>query len=103
MRNEFIQKQYVRREINGRAQAIQRIFRWGVSYKLVPATVYHELKALIPIKKGEYNLPESKECPIVSLDDIEKTLEKLSPIIQAMGIIHLATAARPTEVWKSAS
>ena len=98
MRNEFIQKQYVRRENNGRVQVIQRVFRWGVSYKLVPATVYHELKALIPIKKGEYDLPESKERPIVSLDDIEKTLAELSPIIRAMVQIHLATAARPTEV-----
>jgi len=98
VRNEFIQKRYVRREINGRVQVIQRVFRWGVSYKLVPATVYHELKALIPIKKGEYDLPESKKCPIVSVTDIEKTLAELSPVIRAMVQIHLATAARPTEI-----
>ena len=98
VRNEFIQKQYVRREINYRVQVVQFIFRWGVSYKIVPATVHHELKALIPLKKGEYNLPESRERPTISLDDIEKTLAKLSPIIRAMVRIHLATAARPTEI-----
>ena len=98
VRNEFIKKQYVRREINCRVQVVQHIFRWGVSYKIVPASVYHELKALIPIKKGEHNLPESKERPIVSLDDINKTIAELSPIIRAMVIIHLATAARPTEI-----
>ena len=98
VRNEFIQKRYVRRKINDRVQGIIFVFRWGVAYKIVPATVYHELKALIPIKKGEYDLPETKERPIVSLDDIEKTLAELSPVIRAMVIIHLATAARPTEV-----
>ena len=98
VRNEFIQKGYVRQKINYRAQVIQRVFRWGVAYKLVPATVYHELKALIPIKKGEHDLPESKERRTVSLADIEKTLEELSPVIRAMVQVHLTTAARPTEV-----
>ena len=98
VRNEFIQKRYVRREINARVQVIQRVFRWGVAYKLVPASVYHELKALISLKKGEHNLPESKELPIVSLADIEKTLAELSPVIGAMVLVHLATAARPTEI-----
>ena len=89
VRNEFIQKCYVRQKINWRVQVIQRVFRWGVSYKIVPATIYHELKALIPIKKGEYDLPETKERPIVSLDDIEKTLAELSPVIRAMVRVHL--------------
>jgi integrase len=98
VRNEFIQKGYVRQKINWRVRVVQLVFRWGVSYKLVPANVHHELKTLMPIKKGEYDLPESRKRPIVSLADIEKTLAKLSPVIRAMVIIHLATAARPTEV-----
>ena len=98
VRDVFIQKRYVRQKINERVRNIQFIFRWGVSYKLVPPSLYHELKALIPIKKGEYDLPESKERQTVSLADIEKTLAELSPVIRAMVIIHLATAARPTEV-----
>jgi len=76
VRNVFIQKRYVRKKINDRIRSIIFIFRWGVSYKLVPSTVYHELKALISLKKGENNLPESKERRTVSLDDIEKTLAK---------------------------
>jgi len=98
VRNEFIRKRYVRRKINDRVRGVVFIFRWGVAYKIVPATVYHELKALIPIKKGEYDLPETKERPVVSMDDIEKTLAELSPVIRAMVRVHLATAARPTEV-----
>jgi integrase len=98
LRNEFVRKGYVRQKINERVRNIAFIFRWGVPYKIVPANVYHELKALIPIKKGEYDLPESKERPIVSLADIEKTLAELSPVIRAMVEIHLATAARPTEI-----
>ena len=98
VRNEFIQKRFVRQKINWRVRIIQYIFRWGASRKIVPASVWNELKTLIPIKKGEYDLPESKERQIVSLADIEKTLEKLSPVIRAMVIIHLATAARPTEI-----
>ena len=98
IRNEFVQKRYVRREINCRVQVIQFIFRWGASHKIVPASVHHELKTLIPIKKGEYDLPESRERPIVSLADIEKTLAELSPVVRVMVQVHLATAARPTEV-----
>ena len=84
VRDAFIQKQYVRQKINERARIVQHVFRWGVSYKIVPASVYHELKTLIPIKKGEYDLPESKERQTISLADIEKTLAELSPVIRAM-------------------
>ena len=78
IRNVFIQKRYVRQKINERVRSIIFIFRWGVAYKLVPASVYHELKALIPLKKGEHELPESKERRTVSLDDVDKTLAELS-------------------------
>jgi len=46
VRDEFIQKRYVRKKINWRVRIVQFIFRWGVSYKIVPASVYHELKTL---------------------------------------------------------
>jgi integrase len=98
VRNVFIEQGYVRQKINWRVQIVIRMFRWGASYKIVPAYVWHELKSLLPIKKGEYDLPEAKERQIVSLADIEKTIAKLSPILQAMVRVHLATAARPTEI-----
>ena len=98
VRNEFIHKGYVRKKVNWRVKIVQFIFRWGASYKIVPASVHQELKTLIPIKKGEYNLPESKERQTVSLDDIEKTLAELSPVVRAMVETHLANAARPTEI-----
>jgi integrase len=98
VRNEFIRKGYVRQKINWRVRIIQFMFRWGASYKMVPASVWHELKSLEPIKKGDYNLPESKERQTVSLSDIEKTLVKLLPVLRAMVIVHLANAARPTEI-----
>ena len=82
IRNEFIQKSYIRQKINWRIRIIQSIFRWGGSYKIVPSNVWHELKTLIPIKKGEYDLPESKERQTVSLTDIQKTLAELSPVIR---------------------
>ena len=98
VRNVWIQNGYVRQKINERTMVVKGMFRWGASYKIVPASVWHELQTLLPIKKGEYNLPESRERQTVSLTDIEKTLAELSPILRAMVIIHLATAARPTEI-----
>jgi integrase len=98
VRNEFIKKRYVRQKVNWRIQIIQRIFRWGSSYKIVPASVWHELKSLAPITKGEYGLRESKERQTVSLADVEKTLAELCPVKRAMVVVHLANAARPTEI-----
>jgi integrase len=98
VRNEFIQRGFVRQKINWRVRRIQFMFRWGASYKIVPASVYQELKTLIPIKKGEYDLPESRERQTISLADIEKTLAELSPVLRAMVIVHLAVAGRPTAI-----
>jgi len=65
---------------------------------MAPASVYHELKTLIPLKKGESGLPESQERKTVPLADVEKTLAELSPVIRAMVVVHLPNAARPTEI-----
>ena len=76
VRNVFVQKGYVRQKINWRVRIVQFIFRWGASYKIAPASVYHELKTLIPLKKGEFGLPESQQRKTVPLTPSQFDFER---------------------------
>ena len=98
LRVEFVKRGYVRQQCNKRAGHIRSIFKWGVSRELIAAETWNALRSLEYIKKGETNAPEGKKRKAIPQDYIERTLAALSPTVAAMARIHLATAARPSEI-----
>jgi integrase len=98
MQAEFVNLGYVRPQCNRRVNAVRAIFKWGVSRELVRENVWSALRSLEPIKKGESAAPEGKKRKAIPQEYIERTLAELSSTLAAMARIHLATAARPSEI-----
>jgi integrase len=98
LRVEFVKRGYVRQQCNKRAGHVRSIFKWGVSHELIAADIWNALRSLEYIKKGETIAPEGKKRRAIPLEHIERTLAELSPTLAAMARIHLATAARPSEI-----
>ena len=98
LRAEFVKLGYVRQQCNKRASLVRTIFKWGVSRELIATDIWNALRSLEPLKKGETTAPEGKKREIVPAEHIGRTLAELSPTIAAMVQIHLATAARPSEI-----
>ena len=98
LRVEFVKRGYVRQQCNKRAGLVRSIFKWGASHELVAAETWNALRSLEYIKKGETIAPEGKKRKAIPQSYIERTLAELSPTVAAMVRIHLATAARPSEI-----
>src|SRR5208337_2270629 len=66
-----------RTTINARINRIRRVFKWGVSSELVPATVLLALQSVAPLKRGRTEATEPKGIVPVPSTDVEKTLPHL--------------------------
>ena len=84
--------------INDQVRDVVRIFRHGVARELCVPDVYQALEALEPLKRGQ--APDRPKRGGVELSEVEKTLPYLSPTLQAMVHLQLATACRPSELFR---
>ena len=98
LRVEFVKYGFVRQQCNKRASLVRTIFKWGVSHELIPASIWEALRSLEPLRKGQTTAPEGKRRRAIPQEYIERTLEELSPTVASMVRVHLATAARPSEI-----
>ena len=87
-----------RRTINDRITLIRSVFKRGVTYKLVPANVWDELRALEPLAPGQTEARETKEIPPVPEEDMRAVLPHLPPTLAAMIEVQWLCAARPGEI-----
>ena len=98
VREQLIQKEYVRRLINQMVGCVKQCFKWGCSEELVPPNIYYGLQSVPGLKLGRTQAPESKDIQPVSLALVEQTLPYLSRQVAAMVRIQLLTGARSGEV-----
>lgn len=49
-----------RRSVNNNINRVRQLFKWGVENELVPASVHHELMAVIGLKVGRSGAVESE-------------------------------------------
>ncbi len=87
-----------RRYINEQIGNIVRIFDHGLSLELVTPDRIVALRSLKPLKRGQAkdNPPPAE----VSLETIKATLPELTPTLVAMVRIQVATAMRPSELFR---
>lgn len=91
-------KPWARKTVNRQIKRLQAIFRWGVSFEMVPESVATALGTLRVLKKGETAAAESIPRSAVTEDDIAAARAKLKPIHQDVFDLLLLTAARPGEI-----
>ncbi|MFI5386677.1 MAG: tyrosine-type recombinase/integrase [Fimbriimonadales bacterium] len=97
-RTEFIGQGLARRECNRRTRLIKQAFKWGVSEELVPPSVFHGLLAVSGLAAGRCEARDPKPIGPVPEAIVERTIEHLTPTLEAMVRLQLASAMRPGEL-----
>jgi len=98
VRQAMIDKGLGRKLINGRVQKITRMFKWGVSEDLLPASIHSALSKVEGLRRGYCDAKESQPVRPVTDHDVQATLPYLSPIVADMVRLQRLTGARPTEL-----
>lgn len=84
--------------VNRRANLIRRMYAWGVEQQLVPASVWHALKAVRPLKKGRTAAKEADRVLPVESHALRAAYRHLPPTVRAMVRLQYLTGMRPGEV-----
>jgi integrase len=77
---------------------IKRIFKWGVSREMVPASVHTAISTVEGLKKGRTTAAEPEPVKPVADDIVEATLPQLPRIVADMVQFQRLTGCRPGEV-----
>ncbi|MGE3171785.1 MAG: tyrosine-type recombinase/integrase [Planctomycetota bacterium] len=92
-----------RRYINSVAQRIKRMFRWAESRELVPASTYHRLATMESLAAGRSGARETKGLRAVTEQEVNSTVQHLSPQVAALVWLCWYTGARMGEAVQLAT
>lgn len=98
LRDSFVAKGNSRRYANEQTGKVVKIIEHGVARELVKPDRIVALRALPPLKRGQAR--DNPKRSGVSLDAIRETLPHLTPTAAAMVRLQLATAMRPSELFR---
>ncbi len=87
-----------RQQVNECTRYVVAIFERGVAQELIGPERIVALQSLKPLKIGEAE--ENRDRQKVAVKTISTTMAKLTPVMQAMVRIQLATGMRPSEVHR---
>ncbi|WP_166831537.1 site-specific integrase [Thalassoroseus pseudoceratinae] len=98
IRNEMVQRSWVRTSINRHVGRITRMFKWGAAHELVPASVYQSLQTLAGLQKGRTEAVESEPVKPVPDHLIDAVRPFVPRQVWAMIELQRLTGMRPGEV-----
>ncbi|XZE56300.1 hypothetical protein SH139x_002402 [Planctomycetaceae bacterium SH139] len=98
LRDHFVESGNSRKYANNQARNVVRIIKHGVSRELVSAQRIVALETLEPLRPGEAR--ETVKPSNVDAATVNATLPHLTPVLQAMVKLQLATAMRPSELFR---
>ena len=84
--------------VNARINRIRRVFKWGVSYQLVPSGVYEALRTLPGLQRGRCEAREAPPVQPAPDGQINATLPFLPSPVRAMVELQRLTGCRAGEV-----
>jgi integrase len=97
-RDAMIEKGISRKLINSRITRLKRMFRWGVSRQLFPATAQQEIQAVEGLRNGRSAAKENPPVAVVPLENVQAVQPLVSRQIAAMIQLQVLTGARPGEI-----
>jgi integrase len=98
VRQEFIEADLCRNEINRRVRLIVRMFKWAVSNEMVPPSVHQGLKAVEGLKKGRCEVRESSPVKPVPDRFVDAIHPHVSRQVWTMIELQRLSGMRPGEV-----
>jgi integrase len=97
VREDIIAAGLCRRTINTRIGRLKRVFRWAVSFELVPPAIYEALRAVPGLHRGRSQARETDPIQPVPEEDVRATLPHLPAVIAALVELQLLTGCRVSE------
>ncbi len=97
VRTSMVAEGWTRKFINKSVSRIRRVFRWGVSNELVPASLVQALEAVEPLLEGRTEAHDNAprhSVPKASIDAVRARVKQKTRDIDLL----LATGARPGEI-----
>jgi integrase len=98
VRQRMIEEGHCRNRINKDVARIKRLFKWAGSKKLVPSSVYHDLKTVEGLREGRSEAKETSKVLPVPRGVVEQTLTVMRPTLADMVRLQLETGMRPGEL-----
>lgn len=98
VRDEMVRRGWVLSSINRQISRVRRIFKWGVSRRMVSGGVMEELRSLDALLSGRGDVEESEPVRPVPDADIKAALREMSRPVRALVLLQLHTGARPSEL-----
>lgn len=86
--------------VNGLANKLKQVFRWGVGWELVDPTIATRLDAVPSLRPRELGLEDNEQVESVEWPLVEQTLEYLSERNGDVIRLLWMTAARPDELLR---
>jgi integrase len=97
VRQSMVDSGLCRRTVNQRTARLARVFRFGAENELVPAAVYHALKAVPGLRSGRSGAKEGREVRPVPDGHVEVVLPYLSRQLRAVVELQRWTGMRSGE------
>ncbi|MFQ5590270.1 MAG: tyrosine-type recombinase/integrase, partial [Phycisphaerae bacterium] len=98
VRDAMVAADWCTTTVQQRVGMIRRVWRWLASEELVPADVWHGLRALPPLQAGRGEARATPPVAPVPEADIEAVVRRVPDVIAAMIKLQYYTGARPGEV-----
>lgn len=87
-----------RHHVNRQVWRIKRMFTWGASRELIPASIAAQLETLDGLRKGKTPARETPRVRPADADAVEKVIPFLPPTVAAMVRLGAITGMRPGEI-----
>jgi integrase len=98
VRQHMVHTGLCRSLINRRVDRVKRAYKWAASEKLVPATVYGELRTVVGLKAGRSAARESEPVRPADAAHVAAALPHMNRYVRTMVELQTLTGMRPGEV-----
>ncbi len=83
-----------RKEVNRRAGAVKRMFKWAVAEELIPAEAHQRLTAVEGLRIGRTEAPDLAPVKPAAMADVDAALPFMPPPCRAMALLQVYSSAR---------
>ena len=97
VREEMIRRGWCRSNVNRQVLRVRAMFRWAVSYELLPGDRLHALTALRGLRPGRSSARESEPVRPIAESVVEAVLPHVASPVAAMVRLQQLTGCRPAE------
>ena len=83
--------------VNARVNRVRRVFKWGVSYQLIPSAIYEALRTVPGLQRGRCKAREADPVLPVTDEFVRATAPLLPAPVRALVEVQLLTGMRAGE------